>query len=186
MRDWTVEPEECVHDFRWFQILRKQVRSPDGTDGIFTFFAHPGSVFVVPVTAEGKFVLIRSFRFTTDSWTWEVPAGSMHDRVGMSPELVAKEELAEEAGMVAERLDLVAELHLGNGYSRHRAQFFVAHNATQIGPSSPDALERIERSQEFSIGELGHLIESGELSDGDSLLAIFLSYQRHTLTATGN
>src|SRR5689334_5802298 len=82
----------------WFK-LRQHTFFRDGKgSGTYTYIDHPGSVLVVPVTTDLQVMLIRSYRFTLDSWCWEVPAGTLAGHSDVSPEAAAIRELREEAG----------------------------------------------------------------------------------------
>jgi ADP-ribose pyrophosphatase YjhB (NUDIX family) len=98
----------------WIRVLRDQVRVPNG-ELTYTYVEHPGSVFVVPVTRDGRVALIRSYRYPVDEWCWEVPAGALHDKAGRSLEEIARAEMFEEAGCAGGDLQALGSYWTANG-----------------------------------------------------------------------
>jgi ADP-ribose pyrophosphatase len=94
---WQRLATDYPFTYHMFRVRRDQVRWPDGHVTPYAYIQSDGAVWVVPVTADGRVVLIRQFRYTVDDWCWEVPAGGFHDFAG-SPLDLAKRELAEEVG----------------------------------------------------------------------------------------
>jgi ADP-ribose pyrophosphatase len=172
---WQVRSTRYLHRAKWFNVRQDLIVTPEGTEGQYTFVEHPGSVFVVPLLRDGRIVLIRSFRYPLDAWCWEVPAGGLGDKPGSSPEAVAIEELAEEAGMTCDRLVVLGSLWLGNGQSRHRAVFYLAQGASQSAAPRTEALEIIDRRAAFTPDEAVELMTTSGDGDGDSLLAVLLA-----------
>jgi len=94
---WQRLATDYPFTYHMFRVRRDQVRWPDGHVTPYAYIQSDGAVWVVPVTADGRIVLIRQFRYTVDDWCWEVPAGGFHDFAG-GPLDLAKRELAEEVG----------------------------------------------------------------------------------------
>ena len=91
---------------------------PDGSPAVFTYVDHPGFVSVVPLTAGGQVVLIRSYRYTVDELVLEVPAGGFGapeaGESSVDPLAVARHELLEETGHEAERFEAVTQYWSGD------------------------------------------------------------------------
>src|SRR3954463_14451488 len=88
---------ERVGSFRIFDVLRHEAVDSEGGrvhEG-FTF-ACPDWVAVVPVTADGHFVLVRQYRHGVDAPTLEIPGGIIDE--GQDPAGAALRELREETG----------------------------------------------------------------------------------------
>lgn len=48
---------------------------------VWDFIGHKGAAAVVPVTADGKILMVRQYRNALDRYTLEIPAGAL-DEVG--------------------------------------------------------------------------------------------------------
>ena len=102
-------------------VKRDQVQLPNGHQSVREVIRHVGAVCVVPVTADGKVVVERQYRYPIDQVITEIPAGKLdskeEDRLH-----AAKRELMEETGLYYgapaysdEKITmyLVQDLHMG-------------------------------------------------------------------------
>jgi ADP-ribose pyrophosphatase len=62
----------------------------------------PKTVEVLPVDEKGRIILVKQYRFPAKKDLWEIPAGKLKKRE--KPEIGAKRELKEEAGLGAQKL----------------------------------------------------------------------------------
>ena len=76
-------------------------------------------------TTTGTATLVRQFRPAVWESVLEIPAGT-RDVDGEPPEETARRELAEEAGLVAERLELLAAVYNTPGFSDQRTIIYLA------------------------------------------------------------
>ncbi len=153
------------------------VAGPDGPFERF-FVRSPGAVAVVPVLfdVEGTAVtvLVRQYRVALDGWFDEVPAG-MRDVDGEAPERTAQRELAEEAGYVAERLELLTVFHNSAGMTDGTTHVYLA---TDLRP-----VERQAHSIEEESMEVHHVpflealarVRSGALTDAKTVIGLLLA-----------
>ena len=98
IKSWQKTGSEYLGDFRIFRIRADSSRSPR-TGIVHRFFVleSPDWVNVIPLTSEGKVVMIRQFRHGTEDVTLEVPGG-MVDREDGDSSVSAARELREETG----------------------------------------------------------------------------------------
>ena len=78
------EAEEHIRLGRWTELSRGPVitlveREVDAKT--FRVVEHPGASCAVPVTPDGKVVLIRQFRPAIGEWIWEIPAKRVSKKV---------------------------------------------------------------------------------------------------------
>jgi 8-oxo-dGTP pyrophosphatase MutT (NUDIX family) len=128
------------------------------------------AVFVVPVTADERVVLVHCDRYTTGT-SWEVPAGGSD---GQELRLAAERELAEETGHVAARWD-----HLGgqwglNGVARSRIEVFLARDLTRTS-TAYDEGEGIGAVDAFAWDEVRAMLRDGRINDNESAGALLLA-----------
>jgi ADP-ribose pyrophosphatase len=122
------EPERrLVYQCRIFDLYEGDVRLPDGRIIQQSWIDHRPCIAVVPVTAEGKLILIEQYRHATGGMLVEIPAGNM-DRENEDAEACAQRELAEEIGFQAGRLVKLFEGYLVPGYCNEHMHFFLAHD----------------------------------------------------------
>jgi ADP-ribose pyrophosphatase len=172
---WKLIQSASLFRSRWFNLRQDTISVRGQRETTYTYIEHPGSVFVVPVTADGQILLIHSYRYTLDAWCWEVPAGTMGDAVGLSPESAAIRELREEAGATCRTLTHLGEFYLANGFANHRTRFFLAWDVRVVSRPDTEPLEQIAKVTSFPLTEVERLIREGEIKDGDSAFALLLA-----------
>jgi len=161
---------DLVIENRYWQYRHDRYTQPDGDEGEYFYVHTPGSVMVIPVTEEGKLVLVRQFRYLNQREGLEFVGGGV--RGGLSPEDAGASELKEEAGLVATTMEFVGEFNPMNGVTDELCKVFIAKGLVHVD-ASPDA------SEEFELVELGRdefcdLIRHGEIWDGMTLAAFSL------------
>jgi ADP-ribose pyrophosphatase len=127
-------------------------------------------VGVLPLLDDGRVCLIQSRRLTVDRTLIEIPAGT---REPDEPPLeTARRELAEETGYRAARLEELAAYYPSPGIMDERLWLYVATGLTE-GEHAREANEEIE-NYVVPWEQALAMVESGEIEDGKSMLAILL------------
>jgi 8-oxo-dGTP pyrophosphatase MutT (NUDIX family) len=168
---WQQRSSREVYANDYIRVLEDEVTRPDGSPGRFGLLeVRQPAVFVVPVTADDRVVLIHCDRYTTGT-SWEVPAGGSD---GQELQVAAERELAEETGYAAARWD-----HLGgqwglNGVARSRIEVFLARELTRIS-TTYDEGEGISAVEAFGWPELRAMLRDGRINDNESAGALLLA-----------
>ncbi|MGB7982970.1 MAG: NUDIX hydrolase [Candidatus Nanopelagicales bacterium] len=116
----------------------------DGHVVVRDVLRHPGAVAIAAVDDEGRILLIRQYRHPVAAYLWEVPAGLL-DKPDEDPLECARRELAEEAGVSAERWSPLLGLALSPGGTSERIIVFLATGLTVDPDSRPHTGEAEER-----------------------------------------
>jgi ADP-ribose pyrophosphatase len=137
---------------------------------------HGGSVIILPLLANGDLVMIRNWRLTTESWLWELPAGTLGK--GEEPLNCAKRELTEETGYIAAQVvpfEPIPWFFAAPGLTDERMDVFVATGLTYAG----QALEEDERIevQPMSPAAAMQMISDGQIVDAKTIL-LLLAWHR--------
>lgn len=138
---------------------------------------HPGAVVVVPVTADRKAVMVRQFRAAVGDDLLEVPAGK-RDVEGEPTEVTAARELAEEVGLRAGRLQLLARFYNSPGFSDEFTFLYLATDLEDVPHDRQGAEEESMTIEHVDLDAVPGLIESGELVDAKSIIALTLAAAR--------
>lgn len=156
---------------RWHNLRQDQVRLPTGEEIVYTYQEHPGFVTVVPVTDDGRVVMLRTYRYPVDDWCWELPAGGLGDKPGLSPAEVARQELQEETGGQCQELREIGWFYAMNGTSSARCFLFLA---TGVALNAAPELESTELSDVHLVPleQALQMARDGRITDGDSALAL--------------
>ena len=143
---------------------------------IWDFIKHKGAAAVVPVTEDGKILMVRQYRNALDRYTLEIPAGALdaEDEPGLT---CASRELEEETGYRSEDLEWLITLRTTVAFCNERIEVYVAKN---LIPSKQhlDEDEFIDLKA-YSIDDLKEKIFTGEIEDAKtvaSLMAYAVKY----------
>ena len=169
---WQLKSSRYLYESHWYNLRQDEIRLPNGADIQFTQIEHPGFVMIVPVTEDGHVILIRSFRYTVDAWSWELPAGGMGNKPGRTALEVAQEELHEETGSVAQNWHFIRKFFTGIGSSDVQAHLFLATGVKlSVSVQNLDPTELIE-IHPVPIQEALRMARAGEIADGCTVLAL--------------
>lgn len=145
----------------------------DGAGGSmpFTVVNIKNWVITIPVTEDGRLVLVRQFRAGTDSVTYEFPGGALDD--GETPEKGALRELEEETGYVAASSKSLGEIHPNPAFMTNKCCCFLAEGCKRTGQMHLDLFEDTE-PEEFTEEEVRAMIKDGRITHSISIAAFGL------------
>lgn len=121
-----------------------------------------GIVILVPVTDDGRIVLVEQYRVPAGGRVLELPAGLVGDVPGKHHERLvtaAKRELIEETGYSAKRMKLLTEGPPSPGISSEHVSFYLATGLRKVGPGGGDETEDIQVF-EVPLAKAGSWLES--------------------------
>lgn len=142
------------------------------------------AVVVIPVTADGRLVLVRVHRpfHDREESDWELPGGAAD--MGETPLLAAHRELLEETGYASDDKGELASAQWqavpGMGYCPHYV--VVLRDCRKTGDATHMKMESIREVREFTADEVGVLVETGGITAIPSIAAAlaFLRRRKHS------
>lgn len=175
---WKTVKSKIFKQTPWTTFVQNEFEMPNGKRGTYYFVKSNGSSMVVPVTAEGKIVLIRQYRYLIDAESVEFPGGGVKE--GQSFEETARVELKEETGYAAEKFEYVGEFVPWNGVTDEKCKVFVA-TGLQEGEMALEEAEEGVRIVLITIGEMEEMIKNNIIKDGQTLASWMLAKNRINL-----
>jgi ADP-ribose pyrophosphatase len=172
-----VEPGQVstrrVYTGRVIDLDIDTVRFPDGSTGDLEIIRHSGASAVIPFVSEPtgddpQIMLIRQYRYATNGYIYEIPAGRLER--GEAPEACARRELEEETGCRAERVEHLTTIYTTPGFTDERIHLYAAYGLT-TGTARHDADEFLE-VKTMLISEALAMISRGEIVDGKTIVAV--------------
>lgn len=158
---------------RKFDFEVSRLRLPNRVEGEWECIRHPGGALAVPVTSEGKLILVRQYRFAIQGRLLEFPAGTIEP--GENPLTTVQREIEEETGYHAGKWQKLGEFFLAPGYSDEIIHAFLARDLEKLETPPPqDADEDIE-TVFLTPQELETAIQEGEQVDAKSISSFFLA-----------
>lgn len=131
-------------------------------------------VFIVAVNRRRQVAMLHQYRYLLDRSLWEIPAGSPD--AGESIETGAQRELAEEAGVTADRWEHLLDFYSSVGITNQLNHVFLATGlrASQSNPSE---------SESFSVhwlplSEVVSMVHAGDILNGGTVIGILAAAER--------
>lgn len=141
----------------------------NGHQAHWDFIHHDGAAAVVPVTDDGRILMVRQYRNALNRETLEIPAGKLDDP-GEPKIECAFRELEEETGYRTEDMEYLISVNTTVAFCDEAIDIFVARN---LIPSRQNLDEDEEIEVEaWEIQDLLDLIFTGKITDGKTLAAI--------------
>jgi len=126
----------------WTSVREDVIERANGQRGIYGVIDKDPACIIVPLetTAEGDFLyLVEQFRYTVQGRFMEFPQGGW-ETADVVPEELARGELREETGLVAERMTHLTDLQIAYGVMNQKHHVFLAEGLRR-GDTDPDPEE---------------------------------------------
>jgi ADP-ribose pyrophosphatase len=158
----------------WWAYVRDEYVLPSGKTGEYHLVHTNGASMVIPVTGEGKLLLVNQYRYLCAKESIEFPCGGVKD--GSTYQETARHELREETGYTADALSEAGEFNPYNGVTDEICKIFIARGLRFVG-GKPDDTEEFEYLH-LTPSEIGARIVSGEIWDGMTIAAWAIAQSR--------
>ena len=169
--------DRVLHRGHVITLCEADFEGPDGERFQREVVRHPGAVSVVALTEDRHVVMVRQYRAAVDDVVLEIPAGK-RDVVDEPPEMTARRELAEEVGLHAAELTLLARFHNSIGFCDEESFVFLGTGLTE----APLDRQGIEESHmeivEVELAATPAMIASGEITDAKTVIGLTLAIAR--------
>ena len=141
----------------------------NGHEAHWDYIHHDGAAAVLPVTSEGKILMVRQYRNALNRYTLEIPAGKL-DAPDEPKIECAYRELEEETGFRTEKLEYLMSINTTVAFCDEAIDIFVAHN---LIPSHQHLDEdEFINVEAYSVEELKQMIFEGKIEDSKTVAAI--------------
>jgi ADP-ribose pyrophosphatase len=173
---WETRSATTHYEDKHLAVVTEVVKTPMRAEPKpWTVVHRKAAVVVAPMTADGKFILVRQERVPIQATIWEMPAGQIDDK--MEPDeseirTVALRELNEEAGYeLAPGGELISLGHFfgSPGFTDERCYFFLALPVQRASIHHREEGEGIVDCRGFSAAELSAMIAANEIRDANTL-----------------
>jgi 8-oxo-dGDP phosphatase len=122
---YEVVGSETKYEGKVLALRIDDVRMPDGDVAKREIITTPGAVAIAALDDNGNVVLVNQYRPAIGAQLDELPAGLL-DVAGEPGLAAAQRELAEEAHLVADKWDVLVDIHPSPGYSTEAVRVFLA------------------------------------------------------------
>lgn len=167
------EKESIIYQGKIIRVKELDIILPNGLKSKREIVEHPGAVAILPITEDGKLVLIRQFRKACEEILWEIPAGKLEK--AEAPLDCARRELKEETGYTAQHWTLLGRFYTSPGFCNELIYIYLANNLIP-GETHLDEDENLEQ---YSLApqQIDQLLETGQIKDMKTITALLFYKQ---------
>ncbi len=140
--EWTELNCRQVYDNPWIKVTHSAIINPNGGEGQYGVVHFKNlAIGIIPLDEEYNTWLVGQERFPFQGkFTWEIIEGG--GPIEQDPLKSAQRELAEEAGLKAQKWELIQEMDLSNSATTEQARIYIAQDLQEV-PTAPDETEKL-------------------------------------------
>jgi ADP-ribose pyrophosphatase len=162
-----------VYNGRIIKIDLDTVKLPNNTTMELEMVRHPGASAVLPFLSDPEsydpqLLLIRQYRYATDGFIYEIPAGKLD--ADEAPIECAKRELLEETGCAADKIEHLYTFYTTPGFTDERIHAFMATGLKQGHQSLQQ--DEVMTLETVALSRALNMIKTGEIVDAKTALII--------------
>jgi ADP-ribose pyrophosphatase len=157
-----------AYENRWLRVREDTVRRADGSGGLYGVVERRPFAVIVP-WEDGRITLVEQYRYPIRRRLWELPMGTSEPGADVAE--TARIELREETGLEAGRIEFIATMFQGAGYSDQCGHVFLA-TELRAGPPAREQSEQGMVQRAMTLAEVEGMIAAGTLQDAMTLAAL--------------
>jgi ADP-ribose pyrophosphatase len=163
----TVSTRE-VYRNPWLRVREDAIERTGGKPGIYGVVEKDDCAVILPIEGETVY-LVEQFRYTIQQRALELPQGGWETE-DVEPEELARGELREETGLVAERMTYLGAMWIAYGFARQKQHVYLA-TGLRMEAADPDPEEHDLEVRRIAIAEFELMLLDGRIQDGCTLAA---------------
>ncbi len=167
--NFKVTKSETIFNGRVFDVQVDELEYDSGNKGIREVVLHNGGSVVLPVTDDGKIVMITQYRYPFGKFMLELPAGKLEK--GEAPQYCAERELTEETGYSSDNFTKLGTIATTPGFCSELLHIYLAENL-KAGEHNREEGEYGMEVFEFTLDEIDEKIMNGEIFDSKTICGI--------------
>jgi ADP-ribose pyrophosphatase len=173
---WTFLYSKILYACRIFSLKEEGYRSPrTGKEHDFYLLDSSDWVNVIPLTADGRVILVKQFRMGTKDFSLEIPGGMLD--AGDNPAGAAVRELAEETGYGGDEPVLLGIVHPNPAIQTNRCYTYLVNKVILKTSPRQDSTEDIE-VQSVPLEDIPRLIHENKITHALVIAAFYWYFSR--------
>ncbi len=168
--NFKVNKSEIIHRGKVFDLQVDEIEYESGNRGIREIALHNGGAVVVPVTDEGKIVMVTQYRYPFEKHLLELPAGKLGK--DEDPLECASRELTEETGYTSKDIIKLGEIYTTPGFCTEVLYIYLASGLTP-GNHNREEGEFGMQILELYPDEIKNKIITGEIVDAKTICGMY-------------
>jgi len=168
--NYKVIKKEKIFEGVVFDVEVDQILYDSGNESVREIIIHNGGAVVLPITNDGKLILVKQFRYPFQKFLIESPAGKLEK--GEDPYECAARELTEETGYSSKSITKLGEIYTTPGFCDEILHLYLATNLT-AGSHNREEGEYGMETFEYSLDEVDEMIKTGQIVDAKTITIIY-------------
>ncbi len=165
---WPVVSREVESEGAIVSVYSEVVQAPEGETFTRQVVRHPGAVAVVAVDEHDRVLVLSQYRHPVGQRLVELPAGLL-DVAGEDRQVAAQRELAEEAGLAAQRWSVLIDLLTSPGIHDEAVRIYLAEDLREVDAPADFVAQHEEAHMSrhwMPLSDLVAGILAGDIKDG--------------------
>lgn len=146
----------------WLSLREDAIERDNGSKGIYGVVDKEDCAIIIPIQGD-MIYLIEQFRYTIQQRALELPQGGW-ESPDIDPEELARGELREETGLIADSMVYLGTLWVAYGFAKQKQHVFLAVGLTPAG-TDPDPEEHDLVLKTATIAEFEQMLLDGSIQD---------------------
>lgn len=143
---------------------------PNGNKSKREIVNHPGAVAIIPITDDGKIILVEQYRKALERSIFEIPAGKLEK--GEAPETTARRELEEETGYGCHELTYIQSFATSPGFADEVIHLYVAKQLFNIEDKADLDEDEFVSLMEVTLEEAEQMVQEQKIYDAKTAFAV--------------
>jgi ADP-ribose pyrophosphatase len=159
---WKILSSEYLFNDLWFKVRKDKCETPDGRiiDPYYVY-EFPTWVAALPVTEDGKVILVKQYRHALGEICLEIPGGCV-DNTDKNFQAAIARELLEETGYAFTSYDYLGRISPNPSTNNNLMHMFLARGGKKVAEQQLDSNEEIE-VVEVTLDDLKRLIQENKI-----------------------
>ena len=167
--NFTVTKSDILFKGKVFDLKVDKIKYESGNEGVREVAVHNGGAVILPLTKDGKIILVKQYRYPLDKVLLELPAGKLDP--GEDPLTAATRELKEETGYTSDSVTKLGAICTTPGFCTEILHIYLAKDLVQ-GNHEREEGEYGMEVHEYSLDEIHNMITNGEIVDAKTICGI--------------
>lgn len=159
---------ELAYKGNLLSFYRDTILIDNNKEVIFDYFEHKGASAMIPIDKDGNIIMVRQYRNAIDSYTIEIPAGSLNP--GEDNLTCAIRECEEETGYKPNNARHLIDVHTTVAFCNELIKIYYSDDLTVSKQHlDEDEFLNVER---HPLQELISMIYSGKITDAKTIAGL--------------
>jgi len=174
---WKLISSEYLFNDLWFKVRKDKCKTPVGkiVDPYYVY-EFPTWVTALPVTEEGKIVMVKQYRHALGETCLEIPGGCVDDTDKNFEDAIARE-LLEETGYAFSSFEYLGKISANPSTNNNLMQMFLARGGKKVAKQKLDGNEEIKVVL-LGIDELKQLLKENKIIQAMHVTCILYAFEK--------